>query len=322
MSVYHDVRYGSNEVISMEIQELKKRKKELKITTADLAILADLPVSTVSKIMTGETKNPSYTTIEKLDNALLQEEMRKRIQAYREAIKKYYDGVEHGDNKILDYKEFEKKYREDYHLNDAPIPYATRINSNGKRLSNDITGNIVKKNDIRMTTNDLEVLSDDKFIELIDGDVIIGQAPNVKHQLLVQNIGKAIDKYIDDNDGNCKMFNVGINVQTDEDDYTLLIPDIVILCDDSKLNDKGIFGAPDLVMEVVSERTRRIDYNDKMHKYMRSGVREYWIVDPNKERVTVYIAGEPMLAYVYSFTDKIPVEIYDGKLEIQMDKMV
>ena len=306
----------------MEIQELKNRKKELKITTADLAVIANLPVSTVSKIMTGETKNPSYATIEKLDNALLQEEMRKRIQAYRESIQKYYDGVEHGDNKILDYKEFEKKYREDYHLNDAPIPYATRINSNGKRLSNDITGNIVKKNDIRMTTNDLEVLSDDRFIELIDGDVIIGQAPSVKHQLLVQNIGKAIDKYIEDNNGNCKMFNVGINVQTDEDDYTLLIPDIVILCDDSKLNDKGIFGAPDLVMEVVSESTRRIDYNDKMHKYMRAGVREYWIVDPNKERVTVYIAGEPMLAYVYSFTDKIPVEIYDGKLEIQMDKMV
>ena len=112
------------------------------------------------------------------------------------------------------------------------------------------------------------------------------------------------------------MFNVGVNVFIDEDDYSLLIPDLVVLCDDSKLNDDGILGAPDLVIEVISKSTRRLDYNDKMHKYMHAGVREYWIVDPEKERVTVYIAGEPMMAYVYSFDDDIPVGIYDGKLKL------
>ena len=295
----------------IEISELKKRKKALKITTADLAFMAELPVSTVSKIMTGETKMPSYVTIEKLDKALLREEMRVRINAYREALNKYFDDVKSTGDNILDYKEFERKYRKAQNLNNAPIPYATSIES-----VTDISGNIVKKNELRMTVDALEEFGDDRFLELLDGNLIIGQAPNVQHQMLVQNIGRIIDRYIENNNGKCRMFNVGINVQTDEDDYTLLIPDIVVLCDEDKLNEKGILGAPDLVMEVVSESTRRIDYNDKMHKYMGSGVREYWIIDSSKERVTVYISGEPMMVYVYSFSDNIPVGIYEGKLKI------
>lgn len=301
----------------MEIQELKKRKKKLKITTADLACMAGLPVSTVSKIMTGETKNPSYITIERIDRALLHEEMIRRIQAYREAISRYYNSIQASDDIVLDYIEFEKKYREEHNLNNAPIPFAISMDDlKSANMESDVSGNTVKKNEIRMTIGDLAKLGDDRFLELIDGNIIIGQAPNIKHQMLVQSIGKTIDKYIDDNNGKCRMFNVGINVQLDEDEYTLTIPDIVVLCDDSKLSDSAIIGAPDFIIEVVSESTRRIDYNLKMHKYMAAGVEEYWIVDPYKERVTVYIAGEPMLAYVYSFADQIPMGIYEGRLEI------
>ena len=65
---------------------------------------------------------------------------------------------------------------------------------------------------------------------------------------------------------------------------------------------------------------RRFDYNDKMHKYMHAGVREYWIVDAERQRVTVYAGQEPMLAYVYNISDEIPVGIYDGRLNICVGK--
>lgn len=299
----------------MDIKDLKNRKKALKMTTADIAYHAELPVSTVSKIMTGETRNPSYITIEKIETVILNEEMKRRIIAYRDAIMEYYSAKDVGE--ALDYFEFDKKYRRDNHLDDAPIPYAR-----SKDESKYISDSTIRKNELRVDVNMLSKLDEDKYIELIDGNIIISQAPSVMHQMLVQNIGKAIDQFIEKNHGNCKLFNVGINVQIDEDDYTMLIPDIVVLCQTEKLNENGILGAPDLVMEVTSKSSKRLDYNDKMHKYMRAGVREYWIVDPEAERVTVYIEGEPMLAYIYNFNDSIPVGIYNGELEICVNDII
>ena len=107
----------------------------------------------------------------------------------------------------------------------------------------------------------------------------------------------------------------------DEDDYTLVIPDIVVLCDQSKLGQKGIIGAPDWVIEVISPSTRSYDYNRKMHKYMATGVREYWIIDPLKEKVITYVEGETLMAHVYDFTESVPVYIYGGKLQICISEL-
>ena len=298
----------------MDIKELKNRKKELKLTTADLAYLAEIPVSTVSKIMTGETKNPSYITIEKIDRALLQEEMRRRILAYKKALSEYCSSTDEED---YNFDEFDKNYRKINNLNNDPIPFAKPVSNNEGAVGTE--GTLAVKRDKRITINQLEMFGEDRQLELIDGKLVYNEFPGLRHQMIVQNIGRVIDKFIEDNNGECKMFNVGENVVIDEDDYTLLGPDLVILCDKSKLTSIGIFGAPDFVMEVISKSTRRRDYNDKMHKYMHAGVREYWIVDPLKERVTVYIAGEPMMAYIYSFDDDIPVSIYDGKLVLNIN---
>lgn len=72
-----------------KIDEIRQRKKKLKLTTYQLALLADLPQGTVSKILTGETKNPSYLTIEKIDETLQHEEMKARLEAYTTAMHKY-----------------------------------------------------------------------------------------------------------------------------------------------------------------------------------------------------------------------------------------
>ena len=291
----------------MEVSDLKKRKKDLHLTTAKLAYLAELPVGTVSKIMTGETKNPSYVTIEKIDAALLKEEMILRLENYRKELFAYI--AEHSDETV-DQKDFEKMYREKHHLTDEPLPYAV-MNEN-----NTTKGNLALYREYYVSLNDIKNIEENRLVELLKGQIIFNEAPSFFHQQIVQNLGRCIESFIKQNHGKCRMFNVGVNVRLCEDDYTMLIPDVVVNCDDSRLTETGIDGAPDWIIEVVSKGSRYRDYNSKMHAYMEYGVREYWIVDPEKERVTTYIEGEPMMAYVYSFDDVVPVYIYEGKLSI------
>ncbi|WP_051688488.1 Uma2 family endonuclease [Butyrivibrio sp. AE2032] len=296
----------------MDIKELKERKKALKLTTAELAYLAELPVSTVSKIMTGETKKPSYMTIEKIDKVLSHEEMLSRVRAYADAILKY---IQEHPNESVDQIQFEKNYRKEHGLDNAPLPYAqSDARAAGEMGKTD--GSLALSHMGNVTVQMLDEIGEDRRIELIDGHLIINEYPKMRHQMVVQNLGRIIDDFIRSNSGDCKVFSVGVNVYLDEDDYTLVVPDIVVLCDDSRLNDNGIVGPPDWGIEVTSPSTRIRDYGKKMHKYMDAGVREYWIIDLEKEKVTTYIEGEPMMVYIYSFEDEIPVYIYDGKLEV------
>lgn len=80
---------------------------------------------------------------------------------------------------------------------------------------------------------------------------------------------------------------------TFSDDKTYVEPDISIVCDKNKITDKGINGAPDFIIEIVSPSSRRMDYNTKNALYADAGVREYWIVDPEKEE-PLYIVMKKM----------------------------
>jgi Uma2 family endonuclease/transcriptional regulator with XRE-family HTH domain len=297
----------------MDAKELKARKKALKLTTAQLAYLAELPVSTVSKIMTGETKSPSYVTIEKIGRALAHEEMLARVRAYADELLAYVR--EHPDEQV-DQIRFEKEYRKRHKLDNAPLPYAKPVEEGAI-----FDGSLALSGDGRVTTQILSDIGEDRRIELIDGHLIINEMPGLAHQMLVQNLGKIIDRFIEKNKGKCLVFSVGVNVRLDEDDYTVVIPDITVLCDRSKMEEKGIAGAPDWVIEVISPSTRSLDYKTKMLKYMNAGVREYWIIDLEKSEVVTYIEGEPMMVYVYKFSDEVPVYIYDGKLKIKLEEI-
>lgn len=94
-----------------------------------------------------------------------------------------------------------------------------------------------------------------------------------------------------------------------EDDLNYVEPDISVICSPSKLNDKGCAGAPDWIIEVVSPSSRRMDYFTKLFKYCTAGVREYWIVDPDRKRITVYdFESEDIKDY--SFYDTVKASIY------------
>ena len=87
-------------------------------------------------------------------------------------------------------------------------------------------------------------------------------------------------------------------------------PDISVICNPGKLTDKGCTGAPDWIIEIVSPGSRRMDYYTKLFKYRTAGVHEYWIVDPEKSKITVY-SFESSDTAEYTFSEAVKAGIYD-----------
>ena len=97
--------------------------------------------------------------------------------------------------------------------------------------------------------------------------------------------------------------------------------DISVICDPGKLTDKGCFGAPDWVIEIVSPENAGYDYLTKLQKYHSSGVREYWIVDPTCDIIAIYdLSTDRLFPKSYSFQDTVPAGIYND-LSIDFKKI-
>ena len=103
-----------------------------------------------------------------------------------------------------------------------------------------------------------------------------------------------------------------VDVQLDCDDKTMVEPDVIIVCDRSKIIRKCVYGAPDFVMEVLSKSSKKKDMFIKLNKYLNAGVREYWIVDPDKKVVMIYDFEHDDYRLA-SFDDKIPVSVLDNE---------
>ena len=134
--------------------------------------------------------------------------------------------------------------------------------------------------------------------------------PNTKHQRLVHFFDREIGNYIQNRKGECEVFPAPFAVFLNKDDINYVEPDISIICDKTKLDEKGCHGAPDWIIEIVSPGSRRMDYFTKLFKYRSSGVREYWIVDPDKNRILVYNFEEETTGD-YTFADSVKAGIYD-----------
>ena len=186
----------------MDTKELKLRKKALGLTTAQVALLCELPVGTVSKIFTGETKKPSYLTIDKIDRVLAHEEMLARVRAYVDAILAYIK--DHPDEDV-DQIQFEKNYRSEHALDNAPLPYAMSRSQTSNEMGK-TDGSLALSHMGKVTVQMLDDIGEDRRIELIDGHLIVNEYPKMRHQLLVQNLGRKIDDFIRDNNGKCRMF--------------------------------------------------------------------------------------------------------------------
>ena len=149
------------------------------------------------------------------------------------------------------------------------------------------------------TVEDIYALPEGTRAELIDGQIYYMAPPSRRHQNLLFSISRVIADYIDQKGGSCE-----------ENDKNYVEPDISVICDTSKLNDRGCNGAPDWIIEIVSPASRKMDYFTKLFKYRTAGVREYWIVDPVKNLILIY-NFDTSDSEQYTFTDTIKAGIYE-----------
>ena len=165
--------------------------------------------------------------------------------------------------------------------------------------------------EITYTIEDIYALPDGQRAELIDGRIYNMAPPSTDHQRLVGKLSHKILSHIDTKGGDCEVFPAPFAVFLNEDDRNYVEPDISVICDRGKLNDKGCSGAPDWIIEIISPSTERIDYGVKLFKYRSAGVREYWIVNPKTRTVNVFDFEYDQASTQYSFDDDIPVCIYE-----------
>ncbi|MCD7954840.1 MAG: Uma2 family endonuclease [Lachnospiraceae bacterium] len=162
------------------------------------------------------------------------------------------------------------------------------------------------------TVDDIYDLPDGQRAELVDGQIYYMAPPSRRHQDILSFLHLVIGNYIHEKKGNCKIYPAPFAVFLFEDDRNYLEPDLSVICDKGKLNDKGCNGAPDWVIEIVSPGSKLMDYYTKLGLYRSAGVREYWIVDPMRKNVLVYDMEHGEGPVTYSFSDVIPVTIYPG----------
>ena len=159
-------------------------------------------------------------------------------------------------------------------------------------------------------TDDIYSLPEGERAELIDGKIYMMAPPGRMHQKLVMELSATIRDYIRRKNGSCEVYPAPFAVFLNKDDKNYVEPDISVICDKSKLTDKGCNGAPDWIIEIVSPSSQRMDYLTKLFKYRAAGVREYWIVDPANNMVHAYFFSDPEDFRQFSFSATAYVGIF------------
>jgi Uma2 family endonuclease len=138
--------------------------------------------------------------------------------------------------------------------------------------------------------------TDDVMREIINGVVYAFSAPIRKHAGVVISFLKRALSFVDKRKGKCRIYTAPFDVRlpangktADDEIFDVVQPDILVICDPSKLDEKGCVGAPDLIVEAISPSTSKRDLDLKFSLYERSGVKEYWVVYPNDEAVIVFL---------------------------------
>ena len=163
-------------------------------------------------------------------------------------------------------------------------------------------------------------------LELINGRFYVMESPGSKHQSIVYELGFVIGGYIKKNKGKCRVYPGPFDVELPTEKGTVVVPDITVVCDTSKVDKKGLKGVPDWVIEVLSASTQNKDKKEKLAVYEAVGVKEYWIVDPFENKVCVYrqkdIDGQNgySLPDTYTFAEEIPSGTIEG-LRIRMSEL-
>ena len=266
----------------MTIEELKNRKTALGLTNEMIAKAADLPLSTVQKIMSGATKAPRKSTLIAIETILAAEEQQR-----------------------MNINEEKSSRSSDFTYENCP----------GRNTPDPVKEAAA---DYNVSTS----LPDERRVELIDGVFYDMSAPAVIHQKILGELHILFRECTDAHEGRCEVYLSPCDVRLDMDNKTMVQPDLLVICKSYDLDAKRFEGAPDLVLEILSPSTRSKDMLLKLYKYQNAGVKEYWVVDPDHETVLVYyFQDDNFYPEKYDFDAVIPIHISEGQCSIDFSRV-
>ena len=264
----------------MTIDEMKTRKKELGFTNRMISEQTGIPLGTVQKIFSGETRSPRRDTIIALENLLHRDAYADAMAGQGRGSADVRVGPHNGSsggNSLL--------------VREEAAHYGARPG--------------------RYTIEDYYALPDERRVELIDGVFYDMAAPSLNHQAILGALHLQFAKCAEQHP-ECRVFFAPLDVRLDRDQWTMVQPDLLIICG-KDAEGRYLDGAPDFALEILSPSTRSKDMFLKLGKYMTAGVREYWIIDPEKEKVIVYDLEHEETPEIYTFEEDVPVRISEGE---------
>ena len=311
----------------MTIEQMRRIKEEEGYTNEMIAKKSGVPLGTVQKIFAGVTKHPRFETMLALEDALCgsglpaDEALGKLTFPYTGPMNPSNSAAAPGSctDPALSGggNAAEKGYCHDSQKEKSAFcgvmePASEYGASTAERFPRQG----------EYTLEDYYALPDSIRAELIDGEIFVMEAPTTIHQLIGSEIYGTLRAYIRDHHGDCLPFVAPVDVQLNCDKRNMLQPDVLVVCDRSKVIRRCVYGAPDFVAEILSPSSKKKDMMLKLSKYGCAGVREYWIVDPDKKTVITYYfmndgdSGFDEEVAIYGFSDVIPVRIYNGDCTI------
>ena len=293
----------------MTLEEMKARKRELGYTNQMIAQKAQLPLGTVQKIFSGITKAPRRETVLALEKLLALPGKEGRIPLRGEA------GSRAAVREEMQY---------DAGYDNAAPAYTQAQPQRSSQLASPLQPMQLSSSPVRpphkYTLDDYYALPDDRRVELIDGVFYDMASPTDLHQAILGQLYLQFTACMD-NHPECEVFFAPLDVRLHSDNYTMVQPDLMIICNRADHDRRRINGAPDFVIEILSPSSRAHDLYRKLAEYARAGVREYWVVDPERLKIIVYDLEHDGIPVLYGFEDTVPVGISGGECRIDFARV-
>ena len=160
-------------------------------------------------------------------------------------------------------------------------------------------------------------------LELLKGKIFQMGAPSLTHQAVSMNFSRLLSNYFYKTP--CKLFAAPFDVrlakkgEKDNEVYTVVQPDLCVVCDADKLDERGCWGAPDLIIEILSPGNSKKELKNKYELYQEAGVREYWLVHPQDEYVIINVLENNLYRTLPPFVDKEVTSVIFPDLSLQTE---
>ena len=273
----------------MTLQELKERKKELAYTNEMIAQKSGVPLGTVQKIFAGITSSPRRETLLALEKIFAKEPEEKA-----------------GKRKVS--------------YSDLPAPKSHSLREEAASFVVPYPGAPGDPNQGNYTLDDYYALPDERRVELIDGVIYDMSCPLRVHQAILGQLHLQLAPCVEEHP-ECELFFAPADVRLDNDNKTILQPDLYIVCGKNETDKRRLNGAPDFIIEILSPSNRKHDMFLKLKKYRYAGVREYWIVDPQNQKIMVYNLESDEFPIIHTFDDTITGGISGGECRVDFKRI-